>query len=133
MRCGHGAGHRDEPPDVTTGGVFALVGGELVVGVVAESLLPDEPDVVEPDELVPLVCAAPEVALAPGCSLDTATPINAVAPTAARIAVRVKVLTRVRARWRASGVLRSLGCRMGINPLKSAGLAPRSRPSVGRL
>ena len=92
-RCrAHGARHRDVPPEVTTGVVVVVVGREVVV--VAVSLLPDEPVVVvvvevdEPEELVLVV------SVAPGCSLDTATPINAVAPVAARIAVRVKVRTR---------------------------------------
>jgi hypothetical protein len=47
MGCGHGVGHRDVPPDVTTGVVVVVVGWVVVVVVlVAVSLLPDEADVV---------------------------------------------------------------------------------------
>jgi hypothetical protein len=141
-RCGRHAGHRDVPPEVTTGFVVVVVvvGRVVVVVVVADSLLPVEPDVVDVvvevddvEELVPLAWAVSEVALTPGCSCDTATPMSAVAPVAARIAVRVKVRTRERARWRFSGVLCSLGCRMGMGLLKCPWLSPRARPSVGRL
>jgi hypothetical protein len=79
---------------VTTGVVVVVVGDTV-------SLFPDEPDVVDgvvvaldvddPEE-------APEAPLTPECSLDTATPINAVAPVATRIAVRVKTRTRECAR-----------------------------------
>jgi hypothetical protein len=84
--------------------------GRVVVVVVdvAVSLLPDEADVVGvvvvvvdvavPDVLVALVRDASEAPDAPGCSLDTATPISAVAPVAARIAVRVNQLSRECAR-----------------------------------
>ena len=137
--CGHGAGHRDEPPDVTTGWSSYSSWSEASCGRrrVAESLLPDEPDVVERDELVDAVGLVlwsgrrPRWRSTPGCSLDTATPISAVAPVAARIAVRVKVRTRERARWRASGVLCSLGCRMGMHLLKSARAPPTLKTLCG--
>jgi len=118
---------------VTTGVVVVVVVG-------AVPLLPDEPDesfvgveVDDPEELVVVDWDRVEAATAPGCSLATATPINAAAPVAARIAVRVNERTRECARCRASGVLCSLGFLMGMHLLKSARLAPRSRPSVGRL
>jgi hypothetical protein len=121
---------------VTTGCVVVVVGGEVVVGVrfdvvgvvVAwESPVPEEPvvgvvvgvDVVDvdddvdvPDVLEPPDPAGFDAALTPGCSRAITTPIRAVAPVAVRTAARVNRRTRASARWRAAGVLCSLGCFM---------------------
>ena len=145
MSCGHGVGHRDVPPEVTTGlvVVVVVVGCVVVVVVVgvAASLLPDEPDVVDlvvvdvddPVELVLLVWEASEVALTPGCSLATATPISAVAPVAARIAVaRQGADTRAGTLAVFRGVV-LIGVSNGHAPIEEPLAPPRSRPSVGRL
>ncbi len=55
-------------------------------------------DVDDPEDPVEFVPDTSEAPLTPGCSLDTATPINAVAPVATRIAVRVSTVTRECAR-----------------------------------
>ena len=73
---------------------------------------------------VPLVLA-PEVA--PGCSLATTTPINAVAPVAAITAERVKRRSRNSARRRVSGELRSLACLTGkVRPASGLGMWGRT-------
>jgi hypothetical protein len=82
--------------------VVVVVGCEVVGAVVDPlSLLPDEPDVV-------VVVDASDTELAPGCSLETSTPINAVAAAATRMAARVNRRRSECARRRASGVC-SLG------------------------
>jgi hypothetical protein len=131
-RRSHHVRHRDVPPEVTTGCVVVVVGGEVVVVVVGfdvvgvvvawVSLVPEEPVVgvgvdvvdveVDVDVLEPPDPAGFDAALTPGCSLAITTPIRAVAPVAVRTAARVNRRTRASARWRAAGVLCSLGCFM---------------------
>ena len=116
-RCG--VGHREVPPDVTTGRVVVVVGGDVVVvvrgtdvvgvvvadpvgdsvvgdsvvgvvGVVAGVVVDVGGTEVEV-EVLPVVVLTAE--LAPGCSFATTTPMSAVAPAAPTIEARVKKRT----------------------------------------
>jgi hypothetical protein len=124
-----GACYLEVPPDVTTGWVVVVVGGDvvggdvvvvggLVVGVVVVGAEPDPLGmvvvvvgglVVVVVEVVAAVVGTLvglggfEPADEPGCSLATVTPIKAVAAPATRRAVRVKRLMRACARARAVG------------------------------
>jgi hypothetical protein len=137
---GRRIGHREVPPDVTTGRVVVVVGGDVVVVVVVGTdvvgvVVPDPAGdpvvgvvvagvgagvVVEVDgtevEVLPVVVLTAE--LAPGCSLATTTPISAVAPAAPTIEARVRKRTSALARRLAAGELWSLGwCLIGgTNP-----------------
>jgi len=100
LRRRHGGrGHRDVPPEVTTGWDLVRLGGDTAPG--------DDPVVVE-------VCDAEgfcpgtvgDVALAPGCSLATTTPMATVAPAASSAATRVSHRRRASARPLVSGELR---------------------------
>jgi hypothetical protein len=86
-----------------------VAGGRPVVVVVEGEDLEDAVgiDVVGAPDGVDPVVLAPE--LAPGCSLATMTPINAVAPVATRTAKRVRLRKRTLARSRDSGELSWLG------------------------
>jgi hypothetical protein len=114
------------PTEVGAGfedGVVGVVGVDVVgVDVVGETV-DDEVEVEVNgacDGVVPLVLT-PEVA--PGCSLATTMPINAVAPVAAITAERVKRRSRISARRRVSGELRSLACLTGkVRPGSGLGL-----------
>jgi len=138
---GRRIGHREVPPDVTTGRVVVVVGGDVVVVVVVVGtdvvgvVVPDPAGdpvvgvvvagvvagvvvgvVVEVDgtevEVLPVVVLTAE--LAPGCSLATTTPISAVAPAAPTIEARVRKRTSALARRLAAGELWSLGwCLIG--------------------
>jgi hypothetical protein len=133
---GRRIGHREVPPDVTTGRVVVVVGGDVVVVVVVGTdvvgvVVPDPAGdpvvgvvvagvvagvVVEVDgtevEVLPVVVLTAE--LAPGCSLATTTPISAVAPAAPTIEARVRKRTSALARRLAAGELWSLGwCLIG--------------------
>ena len=136
MIGGRRIGHREVPPDVTTGRVVVVVGGDVVVVVVVGTdvvgvVVPDPAGdpvvgvvvagvvagvVVEVDgtevEVLPVVVLTAE--LAPGCSLATTTPISAVAPAAPTIEARVRKRTSALARRLAAGELWSLGwCLIG--------------------
>jgi hypothetical protein len=134
------------PPDVTTGRVVVVVGGEvvgvLVVGcevvvdpaadsVVGVVVAVDEVDVgsvVEVDTEVPVEVDGDE--LAPGCSLATMTPMSAVAPAEATIVARVRYRTSAFARRRPSGELWLRGWLIeGIGSVSSAHVHSRTRES----
>jgi hypothetical protein len=132
---GRRAGHREVPPDVTTGRVVVVVGGDVVVVVVVGTdvvgvVVPDPAGdpvvgvvvvvvvgvvvagvvagvVVEVDgtEVEVLPVVALTDELAPGCSFATTTPMSAVAPAAPTIEARVKKRTSALALCRASGEL----------------------------
>lgn len=112
------------PPEVGAGLEDGVVGLDVVgVDVAGVDVVGDTVDgdvVVE----VPLVLT-PEVA--PGCSLATTMPINAVAPVAAITAERVKRRSRNSARRRVSGELRSLACLTGkVRPASGLGMWGRT-------
>jgi hypothetical protein len=86
MDGGPGDGHREVPPDVTTGRVVVVVGADVVGVVLGTVCVEVDGTVVEVDgtvvDVVPVVLL---VALAPGCSSATTRPTRAVAPAAATI------------------------------------------------
>ena len=156
MIGGRRVGHREVPPDVTTGRVVVVVGGDVVVvvvgadvvgvvvvGVVVGVVVPDRAGdsvvgvvagvVVEVDgtevEVLPVVVLTAE--LAPGCSFATTKPMSAVAPAAPTIEARLTKRTRALARRLASGELRLLGwCLIGgIGPASWSPLHTRTRES----
>jgi hypothetical protein len=155
---GRRIGHREVPPDVTTGRVVVVVGGDVVVVVVVVGtdvvgvVVPDPAGdpvvgvvvagvvagvvvgvVVEVDgtevEVLPVVVLTAE--LAPGCSFATTKPMSAVAPAAPTIEARVTKRTRALARRLASGELRLLGwCLIGgIGPASWSPVHTRTRES----
>jgi hypothetical protein len=81
----------------------AVVGGVVVVVVVVNGVV----------VVVEFVETVLVVALLPGCSLATTTPITAVAPVAIMTAERVRRRTRTVALCRASGVWLAGDCVMG--------------------
>jgi hypothetical protein len=140
MIGGRGVGHREVPPDVATGRVVVVVGGDVVVVVVGTVVVgvvvlgvvvvPDPAGdsvvgvvagvvvgvvvdvVVEVDgaEVEVLPVVVLAAELTPGCSFATTKPMSAVAPAAPTIEARVRKRTSALARRRASGELWSLGC-----------------------
>jgi hypothetical protein len=97
-----------EPAGDSVAGV-EVVGDVVVVGAVVVGVV-----VVDPVDPV-----VPAVALAPGCSLATTTPMRAVAPVASTIEARVRWRTSAFARLLASGEFRSRECLIAASGLGS--------------
>jgi hypothetical protein len=106
------------PPEVITGRLRVLVGGDVVVVVVGGDVVGDaEPELTPGSdapgvevlgvEVVGVSAGAGEDPLAPGRSFATTTPMAMVAPAASNAAARVRRRTRASARPRVSG---ELGC-----------------------
>jgi hypothetical protein len=102
------------PPEVTTGRVVVVVGGEVVCGVAldgVDSTVGEVVDVVASvvgddgavEGIVVVTGGSKVEVLFAGCSLATTTPMSTVAPAAAMKDARVRRLTRIWARRLVSG------------------------------